>query len=62
MRVLQRFLPGLYRERTEIAIRERAKRSLPDADDGYWSHTFRITPHRANSEFWLLNSGYLSGC
>ncbi len=41
--VLQRFLAGLYRERTEIAIRERAKRSLPDADDSYWSHAFRIT-------------------
>jgi len=42
--VLQRLLSGLYRERTEIAIRERAKRSFPDADYGYWSHTFRITP------------------
>src|ERR1700722_17442331 len=42
--VLQRFLSGFYRERTEIAIRERAKRSLPDAGDSYWSHTFRITP------------------
>ena len=41
--VLQRFLSGLYRERTEIAIRERAKRSLPDAGYGYWSHIFRIS-------------------
>ena len=44
--VLQCFLTGLYRERTEIAIRERAKRGLPDADYGYWSHTFRITRDR----------------
>ena len=40
--VLQCFLPGFYRERTEIAIRERAKRCLPDANHGYCSHTFRI--------------------
>ena len=42
--VLQRFLPGFYRERTEIAIRKRAKRGFPDAGYGYWSHTLRITP------------------
>ena len=42
MPVLQCFLSGLYRERTEIAIRERAKGGLPDADYGYCSHTFRI--------------------
>src|ERR1700691_4039530 len=41
--VLQRFLAGLYRERTEIAIRERAKCGLPDAGYSYWSHTSRIT-------------------
>src|SRR6266850_2943497 len=41
--VLQRFLTGFHRERTEIAIRECAKSSLPDADDGDLSHTFRIT-------------------
>ncbi len=41
--VLQRFLAGFHRERTQIAIRERAKSSLPDADDGDLSHTLRIT-------------------
>ena len=42
--VLERFLTGLNRERTEIAIRERAKRGFPDAGYSYRSHTFRITP------------------
>ena len=41
--VLQRFLAGLYRERTKIAIRESPKRGFPDAYYSYWSHTFRIT-------------------
>jgi hypothetical protein len=41
--VLQRFLAGFDCERTEVAIRERAKRGLPDADYSYWSHAFRIT-------------------
>ena len=41
--VLQGLLAGLYSQRTEIAIRERAKRGFPDAGDSYWSHTLRIT-------------------
>ena len=45
--ILQSFLAGFHGERTKIAIRERAKGGLPDADDGDWSHAFSITAARA---------------
>src|SRR5271170_7634149 len=41
--VLQRFLTSLHGQRAQVAIRKRAERSFADADDGYLSHTFRIT-------------------
>src|SRR6266404_2836472 len=56
--VLQRFLSGFYRERTEIAIRECAKSCFPDADDGDGSHTFRITGCRlwvVGCRWWVVD-------
>ena len=41
VRVGESFLAGLHRERTQIAIRERAERGLPDSDNSNRSHIFQ---------------------
>ena len=42
--VRHRLLTGFDGERTEIAIGKGPERSFSDADNGYWSHIFRIAP------------------
>jgi hypothetical protein len=40
VRVFERFLSGLDRERTQVAIRKCSEGGFADADYGDWSHIF----------------------
>ena len=41
--IFERLLSGFDGERAQVAIGERAEVGFADADDGYLSHTFKIT-------------------
>src|SRR5690242_9169092 len=50
--VFECFLSSLYGERAKVTVGERAEVGFANADDGYLSHTFKITRRLCRRVIW----------